>query len=134
MKRIIVLNVLFLFATVLFMSLSKISLQDDPWQVPSKYMKMKNPYADVQDTEQIGKELYMVHCKSCHGSKGKGDGKKANTLETLVPDITTSDFKSQTDGQLYYKTYIGKDDMPGFEKKIKDNEDQWLLINYLKNL
>lgn len=134
MKRIIVLNVLFLFATVLFMSLSKINLQDDSWPVPSKYMKLKNPYAEVQDADQIGKELYMIHCKSCHGTKGKGDGKKASTLETQVPDMTTSDFNSQTDGELYYKTYIGKDDMPGFEKKIKDNEDQWLLINYLKNL
>jgi len=134
MKRVIILNAVFLFATILLMSLSHFILQDEPWPVPSKYMKMKNSFADVQDTDQIGKELYMVHCKSCHGTKGKGDGKKASTLDTQVPDMTTDDFNSQTDGELYYKTYIGREDMPGFDKKIKDEEDRWLLINYLRNL
>jgi len=116
------------------MSLSSISIQNDPWPVPSKYKNMKNPYVDAEDPDQIGKELYMVHCRSCHGTKGKGDGKKATTLDTQVTDITTSDFKSQTDGQIYYKSYVGRDDMPSFEKKIKSEEDRWLLINYLRKL
>lgn len=134
MKRIIVLNVLFLMVLIILMSLSNIPFQDDPWPVPSKYTNMSNPYADDKDSDQIGKELYMVHCKSCHGNKGLGDGTKATTLDTPVPDMTSDEFKSQTDGQIYYKSYIGKDDMPSFENKIKDEEDRWLLVNYLKKL
>ena len=108
--------------------------QQEPWTVPAKYNKMKNPYAKVADNEKIGRILYSKHCKSCHGTKGKGDGKKAESIDTPVGDFTSADFKKQTDGSLYYKTFVGRDDMPSFKKKIKDEEDQWLLINYVRGL
>ena len=134
MKRIMILNAGLFLVSIILMSLSNNSLQDDAWPVPAKYSKMSNPYASAQDEDQIGKELYMVHCKSCHGSKGMGDGTKAKTLETEVTDLTTESFKSQTDGEVYYKSIMGKDDMPSFENKIKEDEDRWLLVNYLKKL
>ena len=43
-------------------------------------------------------------------------------------------FKSQKDGSMYYKTFIGRDDMPSFKKKIPDEEEQWLVINYIRGL
>jgi len=117
------------------LSMTNIKLSEqEPWPVPSKYKKMENPYAKAKDGESIGRILYSKHCKSCHGSKGKGDGKKAASLDTKVPDFSAAAFKKETDGSLYYKTFIGRDDMPGFEKKISDDEEQWLLINYIKNL
>ena len=132
--RTIKLSMLFSIVLVFGMSFSNGILQDDAWTVPSKYTKLKNPYLGTEDGDQIGRELYMVHCRSCHGTKGKGDGKKASTLETEVTDITTDVFKSQTDGEIYYKSFIGRDDMPSFENQIKDEEDRWLLINYLRTL
>ena len=128
------MNALLLLVLFVLMSVSNNRLQDDAWPVPAKYSKMENPYANDKDSDQIGKELFMVHCKSCHGSKGLGDGTKASTLDTPVPDMTTDEFKSQTDGEIYYKSFFGKDDMPSFEKKITEEEDRWLLVNYLKNL
>ncbi len=107
------------------------SPQED-WPVPAKYKKMNNPNANKQDTEKIGKTIWIQHCKSCHGSKGLGDGNKAGTLETDLSDFSSSDFQSQTDGDLYYKAIIGRDEMPNFEKKIPAEEDRWLLINYLR--
>ena len=132
-KNILLINTVLIAALVSFSVTNKTQKSDD-WQVPSKYTKMKNPYADVKDSDQIGRELYAVHCKSCHGKKGLGDGSKSKELETKVPDITTSEFKAQADGDIYYKTFIGREDMPGFEKKIKDEEDRWLLVNYCKQL
>ena len=111
----------------------KSNLQD-PWKVPSKYEKMENPYAKTTDAERIGRILYSKHCKSCHGSKGKGDGKKAASLDTPVGDFTESSFKAQSDGSLYYKSFIGRDEMPSFKKKITDEEEKWLLINHVKGL
>lgn len=134
MKRINVFKILLLSSLSIFISLSFKILQNDPWPVPSKYKNMENPYSGSEDTDQIGKELYMVHCRSCHGNKGKGDGSKASTLETEVTDITTENFKAQTDGELYYKSYIGRGDMPSFEKKINNEEDRWMLINYIRDL
>jgi len=51
-----------------------------------------------------------------------------------MPDFSSAEFKAQTDGAMYYKTYIGRDEMPAFKNKISDKEDQWLLINYIKNM
>ena len=134
MLRKIKLCIVFSIIIILSMSFSNGIEQVDDWPVPSKYAKLKNPYLGTEDNDQIGRELYMVHCRSCHGTKGKGDGKKASTLESEVTDITTEGFKSQTDGEIYYKSYIGRDDMPSFENKIKDEEDRWLLVNYLRTL
>jgi len=130
MRKEIVLNSIILLLGVFLVSASK-GLQED-WLVPAKYKKMKNPYANKQDTEKIGKIMWIQHCKSCHGSKGLGDGKKAGTLDTDLSDFSSSEFKSQSDGELYYKAIIGRDEMPNFEKKIPAEEDRWLLINYLR--
>ena len=78
--------------------------------------------------------LYNKHCKSCHGSLGLGDGPKAKQLETHCGDFSTDEFQSQTDGELYYKSFIGRDEMPNFEKKITDEEDRWSVINFLRTL
>ena len=123
-----------LIVTGALLSFSIREFQSDPWEVPAKYKKMKNPYLNVVDDENIGRILYSKHCKSCHGTKGKGDGKKADSVDTPIGDFTDDSFKDQTDGSLYYKTFIGRDDMPSFKKKITDEEDKWLLINYIKTL
>lgn len=132
-------NRMYLFMAVVIFSLTLYSSipkneQAKDWPVPSKFDKMKNPFADEKDSDQIGRELFAIHCKSCHGSKGKGDGSKAKELSTKVPDVTTEEFKTQSDGSIYYKSFIGRDDMPNFEKKIREEEDRWLLVNYLKQL
>lgn len=132
-KQVLVISCL-LIGSFFMISMTLNELQQkEPWEVPAKYQKMENPYANATDDDNIGRILYSKHCKSCHGTKGKGDGTKAAGLETPVPDFTEASFKKQTDGALYYKTYTGRDDMPGFEKKIKSEEDQWLLINYIKS-
>ncbi len=105
-----------------------------PWDIPTKYLKMDNPYSDDASLLKVGKMLYSKHCKSCHGSEGLGDGKKADQLETNPGDFTSDEFKEQIDGKLYYKSFIGRDEMPNFEKKIPDNEDQWAVIMYMKEL
>ena len=117
---------------LLSMTINKFE-QQEPWEVPSKYQKMENPFAEASDDENIGRLLYTKHCKSCHGTKGKGDGKKAETVDTPVGDFSEDSFKEQTDGSLYYKTFFGRDDMPSFKKKILDENDQWMIINYIKN-
>lgn len=110
------------------------SHQNDPWEVPSEYQNLKNPYAGIEDDENIGRIVYSKNCKFCHGSKGKGDGPQAKLVETPVVNFTQDSFKNQTDGSIYYKIYTGRKDMPSFEKIITDEEDLWLVINYIKSL
>ena len=104
----------------------------DPWPVPDKYKNMPNPVKSDATSLATGKELYTQHCKSCHGTKGKGDGPKAAQLDTESGDFTIAAFKSQTDGALFYKTFEGRKDMPSFKKKIADQNDIWAVVNYMR--
>jgi len=110
--------------------------QPDPgsWIVPAKYKTMTSPTVADKESIALGKSLYGLHCKSCHGSKGEGDGSKAATLDTKIRSFLNSGFQSQTAGEVYYKSMIGRIDMPKFEKKIADEEERWAIVHYIMNL
>ena len=81
-----------------------------------------------------GKELWAKHCKSCHGAKGLGDGPKGASLKTNPGDFSSAAFQGQTDGEIYYKTAFGRDEMPSYEKKIPDANDHWALVAFMRSL
>ncbi len=110
----------------------KAELQDE-WVVPAKYETMKNPI-DAGTDKAIGKSLYSKHCKSCHGKEGYGDGPKAEEQDGDLGDFSTAEFQAQSDGSLFYKTTFGRDDMPEYMKKMPDDEDRWLIVNYMRTL
>jgi mono/diheme cytochrome c family protein len=100
-----------------------------PWPVPDKDKALKAPAkADVA----TGKELWAKHCKSCHGSKGLGDGPKAANLKTHPGDFSSAAFQAFTDGELFYRTDKGRDEMPGYEKKIPEASDRWALVAFMR--
>ena len=103
-----------------------------PWAVPDNFKKMKNAVESNTESIAEGKTLYATHCKSCHGSKGLGDGSKAAQLKTEPGNFSKADFQSQTDGALFYKTTEGRDDMPSFKKKIPDADERWSIVNYMR--
>ena len=120
-----------IFSVVALFSFSGINFQDD-WEVPGKYRKMENPAPDDKESMSIGKQLWSKHCKSCHGKGGEGDGPKAAELDTPSGDFTTAAFQGQSDGELFYKTTFGRDDMPAYDKKISSDEDRWILVHYMR--
>ena len=132
MKKYISILFTVMFVTVLMAFVPK--TQNDPWPVPDKYKNMANPVKSDATSLATGKELYTQHCKSCHGTKGKGDGPKAAQLDTECGDFTKPEFKKQTDGELFYKTLEGRKDMPSFKKKIADQDDIWAVVNYMRSL
>ncbi|OQX78894.1 MAG: hypothetical protein B6D61_04530 [Bacteroidetes bacterium 4484_249] len=104
-----------------------------PWEIPAEFLIMKNPQPpDDAGMIKVGKMLYAKHCKSCHGPKGAGDGPKAKNLDTFPGDFTVAGYFEQSDGELFYKSIIGRDEMPNYEKKIPDIEDQWAIITYIR--
>jgi mono/diheme cytochrome c family protein len=107
----------------------------EEWIVPPPAKKMKNPTDPTDDDGlYVGKSLYLKNCKSCHGKTGKGDGSKAKELKTPTGDFSAEGFMAQTDGEIFFKTKEGRDDMPSFKKIITDDEDIWLLVNYVRTL
>lgn len=119
---------------VAFVLFSFKPLQQTPWNVPDAAKNKANPVKSDASSVSKGKELWATHCKSCHGTKGKGDGPKASQLDTEPGDFTKATFQSQTDGALFYKTSEGRKDMPSFKKKITDPEDIWAVVNYMRTL
>lgn len=108
--------------------------QKKPWPVPEAAKNKKNPVVSNAETIAAGKALWATHCKSCHGTKGLGDGSKAAQLKTEPGDFSKADVQGQPDGALFYKTQEGRDDMPAFKKKISDVDEVWSIIHYMRTL
>ncbi len=109
------------------------TITQDKWVVPEKYVNMKNP-TDPSADLNVGKALYSKHCQSCHGKEGYGDGPKAADMKGDLGDFSSPEFHEQTDGELFYKTSFGRGDMPEYTKKMPDDEDRWLIVNYMRTL
>ena len=141
MKKISVTNLIGLFVLLFFVGIltAFMSPQNQKkgakWVIPEKYHKMKNPYVGNKKDVMIGKMLYNKYCKSCHGSKGLGDGPKAAKLKTFPGDFSTAKFQAYTDGDLYYMTAVGREgEMKGYSKKIPDEESIWGIVSYMRKL
>lgn len=104
-----------------------------PWPAPESAVKMKNPVKSDESAIKDGKDLFVQHCKSCHGAKGKGDGPKADKLDISCGDFTSPEVAKMTDGELYWKTTEGRKPMPSYKEKLSDSE-RWKVVNYIRSL
>ena len=128
-------SLVILFAGMLFAAfVSPNATPPKEWEIPAKYEEMKNPYAGDASLERVGKMLFAKHCRSCHGNTGLGDGARAASLNSEMVPFNDAKFQAQTDGEVYYQSIIGRDEMPNFEKKILDEEDRWAIVNFLRTL
>jgi mono/diheme cytochrome c family protein len=121
-----------LFVAALFVSMT-FTAQDpaEPWEVPAKFKNMENPEAANDESVKVGRMLYNKNCGSCHGKTGLGDGSKARGLDTHPGDMSGSAYQSQTDGEHFYKSKFGRNEMPKYENKVAD-EDIWHIVNYMR--
>ncbi len=134
LTRFTLLSCLALAAFVLMSFASPQNAEKKPWEIPEKYKSMENPHKGDKALLRVGKMMYAKHCKSCHGNKGLGDGPRAKQLETPMDDLSGADFQKYSDGSIYYMSFIGRDEMPNFEKEIPEAEDRWAVVNYIRTL
>ena len=104
------------------------------WTIPPASKTLANPVAVSPTSIADGKDLYSKHCKSCHGSKGLGDGAKASTLDVSCSDFSTKKFQATTDGEIFYQISTGKGKMPAFKKLIPENNGRWAIVNYMRTM
>jgi len=124
MKVFFVSSVLVLFSATLI-------AQPKPWVVPANFKTMKNPVAQGDASTKAGLAVFNKNCASCHGKTGLGDGVKARALKNFPGDFSKPEFQSLSDGELFYKTKTGRDEMPKYEGKLTDDEI-WNTVNYLR--
>jgi len=127
-------TLIILLGTVTAFMMPQTQKKGAKWMIPERYVKMKNPYIGNKRDVKMGRMLYSKYCKSCHGSKGLGDGPKALQLKTFPGDFSTAKFQAYTDGELYYMTTVGRGEMKGYSKKIPDEEKIWGIISYMRTM
>jgi mono/diheme cytochrome c family protein len=127
-------KMLLIMAAMIFLA-GIVAAQTTKWEVPAKYKTMKSTVS-LTDASVIanGKDLWAKQCKSCHGAMGAGDGPKAAMLKAPIVNFASKEFQAQTDGEIYYKTMFGKDEMPAFDKKVTVASDQWALVAYMRTM
>ena len=120
-KTIQILAGLLLFLT------PRVSGQD--WEAPAEASAMENSRDYTLENVKIGRNLYILNCKSCHGDPGK------NNPLALVPlpvDMASERMQANSEGELFYKITAGRGVMPPFENTLSE-EERWDLINFIMN-
>jgi mono/diheme cytochrome c family protein len=105
----------------------------DSWTPPAQDAARQNPVVVNANSIAQGKGIYEKECLSCHGAGGKGDGRKADTLEVKPSDLSKPRVSAQPDGVLFWKISEGKTPMPSFRSKLASQE-LWAVINYVRTL
>jgi len=92
---------------------------------------LKNPIPESEGSLKRGKVLYDIHCATCHGAEGRGDGPVGKKYIPVPMDLTLPYVQTQPDGQLYYTISHGSIHMPYYRDSIVRKE-RWHVINYIK--
>jgi mono/diheme cytochrome c family protein len=102
------------------------------WSTMAKARRLKNPVPATPAVMAQAKQLYQLHCQSCHGANGDGHGEKAPELSVAPGDFTdVSKMRNVSDGELYWQITYGRLPMPAFKDKINE-EERWALVDYIR--
>ncbi len=103
------------------------------WIAPESANKLVNPLPNTPENIKKGKKIFATRCAVCHGRSGKGDGPASRSLGKQLPNFTSPEFQSQTDGAIFWKITNGNPPMPSFKGGLKEKE-RWQVILYLRTL
>ncbi len=104
--------------------------------VPLEYRNLRNPYPQAKMLIENGGRLYKLHCASCHGSKGSGDGEAGRDL-TPPPAFLAYLIKRprSVDGYLLWTISEGGaqfgSEMPTFKETLTDQQI-WQIVTYMR--
>jgi mono/diheme cytochrome c family protein len=130
--------IIFLLFAMAIVTMSFVFAQDQkiggPWNIPAEYKSKKNPHAGDASLVRMARAAYGRHCRSCHGNTGLGDGPMARNLGTFPGDFSKKEWQEKyNDGEIYFMSFIGRDEMPNFESQITDEEERWAIVNYIRS-
>lgn len=117
---------------------------DTEWVAPASERSRTSPLAVTRENLERGRHLYVEHCATCHGEKGKGDGPSArlHAARTTRPphDLTDAAVQSMlADGEIFWKLTVGyrrngKVVMPAYEVLLPSDEDRWRIVQFVRTL
>lgn len=110
------------------------------WELPDDAEKTPNPVASTPESIAKGKELYFDrnkgNCVFCHGDTGAGNEANFPRLRRKPADLTNKErMTAMTDGEVFWKITKGITGiMPAGENRMKDAEERWNVVNYIRTL
>ena len=128
MKKEINKNIV-LFTIILFLTSTIISFAQTIWEVPQKANDKISFQMFNEDMANEGRMLYESSCASCHGTPDEAN------YALMVPspgDPAEEKFQNQTDGSLFYKIQIGREEMPKFDEVYSEDEI-WNIVAYFRS-
>ena len=103
------------------------------WKAPRESDELKSPFAFDLVSEEKGRGLYKLYCRSCHGENGLGDGPAGKDLLAKPTNFHRNRVKAQANGALFWKMSHGNESMPSFKDVLSD-EQRWQLVSYIRKL
>ena len=102
------------------------------WGISARARKLKNPVPSTDAAIAAGMQVYVDHCRRCHGEKGDGKGPKAAELSVAPGDFTDQrKMRRLADGELFWQITRGRLPMPAFEDKLSE-EARWQVVDYIR--
>jgi mono/diheme cytochrome c family protein len=104
--------------------------------VPLEYRSSRNPDPQAKVIIDAGGRLYKLHCASCHGSKGSGDGEAGGDL-TPPPAFLAYLIKRPQSVDEYLLWTISEggaqfgSKMPTFKETLTE-EQIWRIVTYMR--
>ena len=92
-----------------------------------------NPTTGSPESLNRGQVMYEIHCLTCHGEQGRGDGPVGLKFLVAPMDLTMDYVQLQPDGQIYYTISHGSIAMP-FYRDSMDAVDRWHVVNYVREV
>jgi mono/diheme cytochrome c family protein len=127
-------KMLFAFVLALIvLSLVLVAWQSREWVIPEEAKRLQNPVAPSAAVIASARSIYLDKCAQCHGDSGKGDGPEGKMYDPAPGNLTDAKHMStRTDGELFYQITQGRKPMPGFKKRLTE-EQRWQLVLFVRS-
>jgi mono/diheme cytochrome c family protein len=105
------------------------------------YPARNMPDGLMSDTaqRQVGHELFMSKCASCHGKPSEGRSSRAAFFDPPAPDFTDPHYQQADPAYLFWRIEVGKTVEPYLSRgsvmpawRGLSDREIWQLVAYLK--
>jgi mono/diheme cytochrome c family protein len=95
--------------------------------------KLKSPIPYTKKSIAQGRSVYARYCVGCHGQDGKATvDVVADATDLTDPKVWKS---GAAEGEIYRSIRDGQGaSMPAFKTQIKQPDDLWHLVNFIRSL
>ena len=137
MRHLVVLIVALFLSSALDGQVQSVDVnhqQKETGTAPQPGDDLRNPSIDKRSSALDGKELFVQHCASCHGSEGLGNGPAGASIIPKPDNLTSNEIHKQSDGALFLGISNGAHGVMISWKFVLSENQRWHLVDYIREL